>query len=1266
LLWVLSGAAAATTTINHGFSPATIDQGDGSSYRIAVANDAQVALTEAAVTVLLPSAIVIADPQSIGTNSCGFTVSAAAPGTSRVYLTAGTIPASTGAVDGICEFELGVRSVTPGNHVANIPANSTPDASTAGYRALEDGTEVFNSTEANATLSVSGLQPPTGSKSFTPSPAIAGDATRLSITLSNPNPGASIPLTSFTDTLPTGMVIADPADASSSCSGPGAVDGSLAAGAGADSITLTGGTIGEGGSCTIGVDVVAEAVGSLTNSLAEGAIGNTRGLTSEAFSADLTATTPIGVSKSLGADLIPAGQPVPMTIGIANNSLTAPLDITSFTDDLTGTTLLIRDTLSSPAAPADPTVTCTGSGAVNGGLGYTADTEDTALTLTGATAGPGGTCTISAYVTSLVDGEHTNAIPADAVQNPDNLPSPAASASVTVNAELTVDKSVSLSNVAPGQWTRFTVTIRNWSSGPVDNVSFVDDLPADGGNQMVLRGSNPVSSVGCQGGTFTGADGATQLSWSGGTIVAGSGLDPGVCTVVFDARLPADAPNGLTFTNQIPQGGICGEDVNGEQICNTGPSPAVNTLSVNSVAVNKSFSPASIPQGGQSTLTIRIRNRVVQQLTDVDLTDTLPAGVTLAANPAVTNSCGGTLQAFPNTGELILTGGSVAPRPDAQESSDCAITAQVTGTLVGNYQNVITPSDFSSSAGSIPANVTATLGIDTGLSGTKGFTPTAVVPGGEARVKVTLLNGFNGVLTNVSVTDPLDAGLTVANPANASTNCAGSPSLVANPGAASAELLGATLPAGGSCDFFFDVRTSGTGPWSNTIPAGNITSAEGPVSTSAISATLAQATAELSVNKSFDPVIVTGGVPSLLRIDLINPSAITMEGVGLTDTFPFGIEVYSVPDASTTCPGGQVTAIPGDNKVVLSGARIPPDATCQVFVTTTSVSFLNLTNSIAAGAVVTDQGYTNPQGTVATLSTLQGLGVTKGFSPDVIGTGQTARLRIRLISTLDPNSATPRELTGVSFTDELPDGLFIADVANPATTCAGSGPGSAAVIATDNDLDHGVITVSQATVPPGSNCLIELDVRADALGAYTNIIPERGVVSDQGVLNESPTQSTLNVVESPTIAKAFAAAFRNPGEPNRLTVTINNNDPTLTLTGVALTDTLPAGLAIASPANAATTCSNGQVIASPGEATLELIDATLATESSCTFSADVVGNDPGEYTNFIDAATLLSDQGLTNTGTAQATMGSAHRPPLPRPLRRSASHRTRPPPSPSP
>jgi uncharacterized repeat protein (TIGR01451 family) len=62
-LW--STPALATTTITDLFSPATINPGDAPQYTITVANSSTVALTAAAVTVLLPTGVTIANPATI-------------------------------------------------------------------------------------------------------------------------------------------------------------------------------------------------------------------------------------------------------------------------------------------------------------------------------------------------------------------------------------------------------------------------------------------------------------------------------------------------------------------------------------------------------------------------------------------------------------------------------------------------------------------------------------------------------------------------------------------------------------------------------------------------------------------------------------------------------------------------------------------------------------------------------------------------------------------------------------------------------------------------------------------------------------------------------------------------------------------------------------------------------------------------------------------------------------------------------------------------
>lgn len=1271
--------ASASTTINENFNPSVINQGDSSLYTISISNDSTTPLENAEVTVFLDNTVgspnvssghITVATGTVLSNSCSFGSVTAAAGSNTIVLSGGTIPAGSVSVPSICTFSLNVTSIAVGTFNAVIPANTTPDPTHSGYQATENLVPVNNATSADITLQVNALSAATGSKTFSPSPAIAGDPSILTITLSNPNGSATMPLTSFTDPLPAGMVVANPPNASTSCNGAGSANGVLTPtpNPGDSSITLTGGTIGQGGTCTISVNVVVSSINSTSqafnNSLGAGAIGNTRGLTSPAFSKSLTVNTPIGVNKSFNPTLIPATQPSLLTITLSNNSTSSTLPITSFSDDMTAISITLLDH-NTPGA-ADPSVSCTGSGATDGTLTATAGTS--LITLAGAAAGPGGHCTISVYVTSTVDGQHFNTILANAVQNPNNYPSPLHNtASLTDNAQLTVSKAATVSNVAPGQWTQFTVTIDNWSGGSVSGVNFKDLLPAPVVSlttyQMVLQGSgNPISSVGCSGGTWYGtdatgtstglppADGDAGIMWSGGTVAAGSGSTPGTCTIVFEARLPASTPTSTSFSNQIPINGANGTCNgasctvgNGNPVNNPAASNAVNVLTVDSGAVTKSFSPTTIAQGGLSTLTIAIYNRTVNPLTGVSLTDNLPVGLTLAANPAATLTCSdgssvGTLHAFPGSEQVALTGATVPARPAASEQASCTITVKVTGTVVGPYTNTIHIADFSNNQGvTIPADVSAGLTINTGLGATKSFSPTSVTSGGTARVTLTINNTSNGQLTNVSVNDStFSAGLNVANPANAATSCAGSPTIVANPGASSAQLFGATISAGGSCQMSFDVVTSGAGGWSNTVPTGNITSAEGLSSTADVTASLSAVPAQININKSFNPVIVTGGVPSTLTLTLTNPSSAPLHGIGFTDVFPTGIQVYSVPAVSSNCAGGTVTAIPGDGKVSLAGATMPANSTCTITLQTTSIKFLNLTNDIPAGSIISEEGYTNPSLVSATLSTLQGLGVMKAFSPSYVTANAVTTLKMWLVSTFDPHAPTPMVLTGVSYTDTLPAGLVVANPASASTTCPG--PGGAGFATITANPGSSLVTVSAAQISPGTNCEIDVNVLAPgSLGTYTNTIAANSLTTDQGPTNNNPASAPLTVVSQPTIGKTFSQHTVNVGTASTLTVTISNGSA-INLTGVALSDTLPSGLEINSTASASTTCANGTVTAIPGTNVLSLSGATVPNGASCTFQAAVVANATGTYFNAIGAGQIVSNEGLSNPGPASDTL----------------------------
>ena len=110
------------------------------------------------------------------------------------------------------------------------------------------------------------------------------------------------------------------------------------------------------------------------------------------------------------------------------------------------------------------------------------------------------------------------------------------------------------------------------------------------------------------------------------------------------------------------------------------------------------------------------------------------------------------------------------------------------------------------------------------------------------------------------------------------------------------------------------------------------------------------------------------------------------------------------------------------------------------------------------------------------------------------------------------------------------------------------------------------------------------------------------------------------------------------GTSTPLTFTIANPAPnTVPLTGVALSDTLPAGLSVATP-NGVSGRARGTVTALAGSASISLAGGTIPVGSSCTFSLDVTAADvPGPKT-ITTRAVSSANGGTGNTATASLTI----------------------------
>jgi uncharacterized repeat protein (TIGR01451 family) len=99
---------------------------------------------------------------------------------------------------------------------------------------------------------------------------------------------------------------------------------------------------------------------------------------------------------------------------------------------------------------------------------------------------------------------------------------------------------------------------------------------------------------------------------------------------------------------------------------------------------------------------------------------------------------------------------------------------------------------------------------------------------------------------------------------------------------------------------------------------------------------------------------------------------------------------------------------------------------------------------------------------------------------------------------------------------------------------------------------------------------------------------------------------TFQAFAAPTLTKTITTPNGqfNPGDTGTVTFTLSNPNAA-PLTGLAFTDTLPNGLVISTPNGQTGSCGGGTITAPAGGNTISLTGATLAGNSSCTFSVNV-------------------------------------------------------------
>lgn len=609
------------------------------------------------------------------------------------------------------------------------------------------------------------------------------------------------------------------------------------------------------------------------------------------------------------------------------------------------------------------------------------------------------------------------------------------------------------------------------------------------------------------------------------------------------------------------------------------------TAVIGKPTISKAFTPTNIATGGTAVLTLTLNNANASALSAVAFTDAFPAGLIVAATPALTNTCSGSVSgASAGSASLGLSGGVLAA------SGNCNVTVTVTA-LAGTYTNTSGGVSSMESGSAGPASNAAVLTAVNAPSIAKSFTPAIIGVGETSTLTVTLINSGGIVLTGVAFNDAYPTNMTNASPASLTNTCGGAVS-GSTPGGNSVGLSGATLAPASSCTLQVQVTAASASVYVNNTSA--VTAANGG-SGNAASATLA-VLLKPTIAKSFSPANIASNGTSSLTLQLSNPNGVSLTGVAFTDAFPSGLLVAPTPALSNSCGGSIGGGTAGSNSLGLTGGTLPANGSCTMSVAVTASTPGGYTNT-AGGVSSTEAGSAGPPSNAAVLTVLTAPVLSKSFTPSVIGIGGLSTLSVTL------SNSNAVAVTGAAFSDNYPTGLLTAVVPNVVNTCGGTLSGGSAGSTT--------VGLSGGTIPAGATCSLSVAVTSAINGSYVNV---SGVLSSTNAGTGNSASATLLVAANPTIAKSFAPSTIATGATASLTFTLNNSFPT-PLTGVAFTDSFPTGLVVAATPALSTSCGGTVSGASAGSTSITLTNGTLASSASCTITVSVTAGTQGNYAN---------------------------------------------------